>query len=207
MEARELLSQVWDERNIWSQLKKEFMHKGVFLEGMDVLLKTFHLQKMKLWIYPNPVIVSLTVFIDSINFCQMWLCPKCKRRFRYVNQMHTCKQITPEEAFKQRPRHLFVLYSRLLDTLTKFGEFRVEAIPSGVLFFKTKSTFLAIKVKSSWLDLEFFLDKVEDLPPVKKYLRTSRKRVLHVVSIDQEEDIDAQLLRWLQRSYELITSA
>jgi hypothetical protein len=76
-----------------------------------------------------------------------------------------------------------------------------------VIFFKTQSTFLAVKVKKKWLDIQFFLDHLEDVPPVKKYLQTSKRRFAHLVSIDEEADIDGQLRSWMKASYELICGA
>ena len=137
----------------------------------------------------------------------MWTCPKCNRTFRNTNQMHTCKKVDKESFFLRRPPHFRELYETIRKHTQALGEFREEAVPPDVIFFKTKSTFLAVKVKKKWLDIEFFLDHLEDVPPVKKYLQTSKRRVVHLVSIDSEEDIDRQLLDWIKASYKLITNA
>ena len=121
--------------------------------------------------------------------------------------MHTCKLISREALFERRPAYLFKLYELVYQALEDFGDFREEAIPPDVLFYKTKSTFLAIKVKSKWLDIEFFLEKIEDVPPVKKFLQTSKNRAVHIISIDEPEDIDNQLIDWMHRSYTLISNA
>ncbi len=89
----------------------------------------------------------------------------------------------------------------------KEGPFREEAVGPDVLFFKTNSTFLALKVKRKWIDVEFFLDHLDDIPPVKKYLQTSKNRWVHLVSIDEMEDIDHQLEYWIRDSYKLIDAA
>lgn len=134
----------------------------------------------------------------------MWTCPKCHRTFRSTNQAHSCKQVDKESFFIRRPQHLRKLYDIIKKGVMKFGEVREEAVLPDVIYFKTKSTFLAIKVKKSWLDIEFFLDHLEDVHPVKKYLQTSKHRFVHLVSIDGEEDIDRQLIDWISDSYKLI---
>ncbi|KAH0533959.1 hypothetical protein FGG08_007427 [Glutinoglossum americanum] len=88
--------------------------------------------------------------------------------------------------------------------IDSFGMYREETVRPDVIFFKTESTFLAIKVKKDHLDIEFFLDHLEDVPPVSKYLQTSAHRVAHIVPIDQPEDITPQLRKWMKESYELI---
>ena len=134
----------------------------------------------------------------------MWICPSCGRHFKNANQFHSCKTVSKKSLFNRRPVYLKDLYHSIYRELEKFGDFREEAVPPDVLFFKTKSTFMAIKVKSKWLDIEFFLDQVEDIPPVKKYLQTSKNRVAHIVSIDDPQEINDQLIDWMRRSYELI---
>ena len=137
----------------------------------------------------------------------MWTCPNCHRKFRNTNQSHTCKLVDKESFFLNRPAHFKDLYQIIKAQAQKLGEFREEAVAPDVIFFKTKSTFLAIKVKKAWLDIEFFLDHLEDVPPVKKFLQTSKHRVAHLVSIDEMADIDHQLLTWIKESYQLISSA
>lgn len=64
---------------------------------------------------------------------------------------------------------------------------------------------MAIKVKKDHLDVEFFLDHLENVPPVSKYLQTSKHRVAHIVPIDSPNDINLQLKKWLRESYRLIS--
>jgi hypothetical protein len=135
----------------------------------------------------------------------MWVCPNCSRRFRNANQNHTCHLISKDDLFIKRPAHLKSLYEKIIDVVQRFGNFREETVMPDVIFFKTKSTFMAVKVKKDHLDIEFFLDHLENIPPVSKYLQTSKHRVAHVVPIDNEEDIDPQLMRWMKHSYDLIT--
>ena len=135
----------------------------------------------------------------------MWTCPNCKRSFKNANQIHTCHLIPKDDVFNKRPAQLKSLYKKIFSIVKQFGDFREETVLPDVIFFKTKSTFLAVKVKKDHLDVEFFLDHLEDAPPVSKYLQTSKHRVAHVVPIDNEKDIDNQLIGWMKHSYELIT--
>ena len=138
------------------------------------------------------------------NLTAMWTCKKCGRSFRNTNQPHTCKLISKNDLFVKRPAHLKKLYQQVEAVVKTFGAFREEAILPDVIFFKTKSTFMAVKMKKDHLDIEFFLDHVEDAPPVSKYLQTSKHRVAHLVPIDEEKDINPQLKKWMKESYLLI---
>jgi len=136
----------------------------------------------------------------------MWTCPKCKRSFKRKNQQHSCTLISSASLFEKREPALKKLYDRIVKEVKKLGEYREEAVRPDVIFFKTKSTFLGIKVKKDHLEIEFFLEKLENIAPVSKYLQTSKNRVVHLVPINQVEDIDRQLINWIKRSYVLVNA-
>jgi predicted transport protein len=135
----------------------------------------------------------------------MWTCPKCGRTFKRKDQQHTCTLISKDNLFVNRPPRLKELYERIVKRVRKFGDYREETVNPNVIFFKTKSTFLAIKVKKDHLEIEFFLDHLENVPPVSKYLQTSKHRVAHVVPIDSEEEINEQMIEWMKTSYMLVS--
>src|SRR6185503_7242291 len=99
----------------------------------------------------------------------MWTCPKCKRSFKKTNQSHSCILITKESLFTKRSPELRELYNKIVMEVNKFGKYREETVRPDVIFFKTKSTFLGIKVKKDHLEVEFYLEKLENIPPVPKY--------------------------------------
>ena len=136
----------------------------------------------------------------------MWTCPKCKRSFKRRDQQHSCVLISKENIFAKRPPELKQLYEVLVKKIKSLGDYKEESIPPDVIFFKTKSTFLAVKVKKSFLEVEFFLDHHKDSPVVSKFLQTSKHRFVHVVHVDRKEDLNKQLFNWIEHSYQLVLS-
>lgn len=134
----------------------------------------------------------------------MWTCNKCKRSFRNTNQRHSCVKLNVNDFFIKRPDHLKALFVTLKKYVSTLGSFVEEAVPPDVIRFKTVSTFLSVKVKSKHLEITFYLDYLDDVPPVSKYLHSSKNRVIHLVAIDSEEDIDKQLEDWICYSHNLI---
>lgn len=134
----------------------------------------------------------------------MWTCPDCKRKFRNTNQNHSCILISKDDLFAKRPAILKTLYAKIAASVKNLGDYREETVLPDVIFFKTKSTFLAVKVKKDHLEIEFFSDHHEDDPSIAKWLQTSKNRFVHVVKIDSEEDITTQLTEWIKRSYHLV---
>jgi len=108
--------------------------------------------------------------------------------------------------FEKRPKHLEDIYKKIVSIVKQLGESRQETVKGGVIYFKTASTFLALKVKKDHLELEFFLDHLENMAPVSKYLHTSANRYVHIVPVNDPADIDRQLIDWIKHSYHLILS-
>ena len=136
----------------------------------------------------------------------MWTCPKCLRSFRNANQNHSCILASKEDLFAKRPAFLKELYKKIALIVKGLGEHREEAVLPDVIFFKTVSSFLAVKLKKDFLEVEFFLDHHEQDPSIAKWLQTSKHRFAHVVKVDRKEDINRQLTEWISQSYHLILS-
>lgn len=68
---------------------------------------------------------------------------------------------------------------------------------------KSVSTFLAIKPKTTCMDVEFLLDEEVDVFPIHKAIRVSKNRVAHFIRIEHPKEVNRQLIAWLKRAYEL----
>jgi hypothetical protein len=136
----------------------------------------------------------------------MWTCPKCKRSFKNANQNHSCILVSKEDLFAKRPAFLKQLYKKIVAIVNPLGEYREETVMPDVIYFKTKSTFLAVKVRKDHLEVEFFLDHHENDPSIARWLQTSKHRFAHVVPVDSEEDITNQLTEWIEHSWHLVLS-
>src|SRR5690349_12034402 len=135
----------------------------------------------------------------------MWTCPKCQRTFKRKDQQHSCVLISKDALFKKRPPELKTLYETIAKEVNKLGPYREETVPPDVIYFKTVSTFLGVKVKSKHLEVEFFLDHHENNPAISQCLQTSKHRFAHVVPVDKMEDINLELLGWIKTSYQLVS--
>ncbi len=110
--------------------------------------------------------------------------------------------------FVQRPGEFKKLFDKIEKIVHGFGESKQETVKPDVIFFKTQSTFLGIKVKKDHFVVEYFLDQREDIPWVFKYMQTSKHQVVHLVVIDSPGGYYiAQLIKWMKASYALINKA
>ena len=131
-----------------------------------------------------------------------WTCPNCVRTFKNTNQWHSCVDKILDEHFFNKEPGVRTTYDRLESTLKTFGKFQVSPVINAILF-SSESTFLAVKPKNKWLDLEFVLDYQADEFPIHKCVQVSKTRYAHFVRIQHPEEVDEQLIEWIKKAYVL----
>lgn len=131
-----------------------------------------------------------------------WTCPNCKHTFKNTKQGHSCVVKNLVEHFINKDPSVRATYDRLASTLKTFGNFQISPVINAILF-SSESTFLAVKPKSKWLDLEFVLDYQADEFPIHKMVQVSKTRYAHFVRIQNPEEVDEQLIGWIKKAYEL----
>ena len=67
-----------------------------------------------------------------------WVCPRCDRTFRQVNQHHACGVGSAATLLKGRPTSLADLYQKLETTVRSFGEVEVVTRDRYALFRTTR---------------------------------------------------------------------
>lgn len=135
-----------------------------------------------------------------------WICPSCKRPFKHKNQAHSCVQVNVEEHFVNKDPDVYRIYQALMKALSKLSNVVVSPARNAILV-TSSSTFLAIKPKRSWLDIEFLLDEGLNELPVYKVVRASKKRYAHFVRLESMTEVDKKIVSLLVRSYKLVSSS
>ena len=135
-----------------------------------------------------------------------WICPECGKSFRNRNQWHSCYALNLEDHLRNKPEGIRNTVNQLLNEVGRFGPIELNPVKS-VIQVKAGATFLSIKPKKDFIELEFQLGEEIDQFPVHRTVRISGKRVLHFLYIQGREDISDQLLDWLRRSYQLVSKS
>ena len=129
-----------------------------------------------------------------------WICSRCDRTFRQVNQRHACGVGSGSELLKDRPPALVDLYRRLEATVRGFGAVEVVARDRYVLF-RTTRIFADLTVMRDALRVVVHLDRKVSAPFFIKVGR-SGKRVSHVAKIRTSAELRA-IAPLLREAYEL----
>ncbi|MCH8902456.1 MAG: hypothetical protein IIA45_00855 [Bacteroidetes bacterium] len=132
-----------------------------------------------------------------------WTCPECGRIFRNRNQWHSCIKSDLDQHFINKQENVITTFEKLHDELCSFKDVLVEPVKSAILY-KLNSTFVAIKLKKTFLVLDFvFKEEINEFP-IHKTLRISKNRVAHYIKLEDSKEVDKQLKSWLRQSYELV---
>src|SRR5437762_13125184 len=101
----------------------------------------------------------------SESSLSIWVCPNCRRPFKNNNQWHSCVQVKDEAVFQNKNPKLKKIYDKLKQEVLKFGEVSISPDKSAI-FFKVRSTFLAVKPRKDSLAIEFVLNQAVNEFPV-----------------------------------------
>ena len=135
----------------------------------------------------------------------MWTCPHCNKTFAKENQWHVCVNLPPEAALEGKAAILTTLFESLLAQVQNFAEFQVSASTKAIsLYASNHKTFLVLQPKKKWMDVLFFLDREETEFPVFKVVPRSKTSWAHYVRLHDEEDLDAQLVRWIAEGHQAV---
>jgi hypothetical protein len=133
-----------------------------------------------------------------------WTCPECDRTFKNFNQAHSCVKKSLDAHFIAKEPQVKATYDALENRLSSIIDFNVSPVINAIMF-TNESTFLAIKPKKKWIDLEFALDYEANEFPIHKIVRISKTKFAHFVRVQNPGDIDDQLIEWIKKAYELIS--
>lgn len=132
----------------------------------------------------------------------MWTCKICNRTFINTNQDHSCLLVNLESHFYNKQQRVIDTFEKIKNEVLLFEDVQLNSVKNAILF-RAKSTFLAIKPKKNFLDIEFILDeKVEEFP-IYKTVQASKFKWAHFMRIGSPEDVDEQLIGWIGRAYEV----
>ena len=128
-------------------------------------------------------------------------CYHCKQ-WVPAGAAHDCWTTTEAALTRDLTEDLQDAYERLRDTAIEFGEQRVYASHSSIMFSR-KSCYFFIRPKRSFLEVVIFLGRALKSPLVKKVHESSRTKRAHVIQIRHRDEVEAPITDWLQEAYAL----
>jgi len=116
-------------------------------------------------------------------------------------EFHDCWTTTEKALTQDLSDDLQDAYERLRETAVGFGEQRIYASGSCIMFSRT-SCYFFVRPKRNWLELAVFLPRAIKSPQVKRVEPKSKVKLAHIIRITHRDEVEAPLTDWLKEAYE-----
>ena len=128
-------------------------------------------------------------------------CYHCKQWVE-KDEAHDCWTTTEAALTKDLSEDLQDAYARLRETAVEFGEQRIYASHSSIMFSR-KACHFFIKPKRNFLEFYVFLGRAIKAPQIKKVVASSKIKRAHLIQIRHRDEVEAPLTEWMREAYEL----
>jgi|WetSurMetagenome_2_1015567.scaffolds.fasta_scaffold176827_2 hypothetical protein len=131
-----------------------------------------------------------------------WDCPRCGRSFKVRNQPHSCGVTDVAHHFSRKDPVIRAIYDKIIGALNPCGPVNISFVKNAIIV-SAKSTFLAVKPRRTYVDIEFLLNgEILDFP-IHKTFRVSKNKVAHFVKIGSPDEVEGAVAGWLQQAYRI----
>jgi len=128
-------------------------------------------------------------------------CFHCKQWIK-DGEAHDCWTTTEAALTHDLSEDLQEAWQRLRDTAVEFGEQRIYASHHSIMFSRDACYFF-VRPRRRWLEVVFFLDRSIRAPQIRQQMRSSRRKIAHLVRVHHRDEVEAPLTDWLQDAFTL----
>ena len=128
-------------------------------------------------------------------------CHHCKQWIAQ-GEPHDCWTTTEAALTEDLSDDLRDAYDRLRETALEFGDQRIYASGTAVMFSR-KSCYFFVRPRRSSLQLCIFLGRAVRAPHVRRVERRSKSRIVHIVDVTHRDQVEPPITDWLREAYAL----
>ena len=125
--------------------------------------------------------------------CKQWIDDKAA---------HDCWTTTESALTGDLAEDLQDAWQRLRETAAEYGEQRIYASHSSIMFSR-KSCYFFVRPKKSFLEVCIFLNRALRAPQVRRVENPSKNRVANILRVRHRDEVEAPITDWLREAYEL----
>jgi hypothetical protein len=115
---------------------------------------------------------------------------------------HDCWTTTEAALTQDLSEDLQEAYARLRETAVEFGEQRIYASHSSIMFAR-KACYFFVRPKKSFLEVCIFLPRAIRAPQVHKAVSASTVKTANMVRIRHRDEVEPPVTDWLREAYAL----
>jgi len=128
-------------------------------------------------------------------------CYHCKQWIA-EGQEHDCWTTTEAALTEGLSQDLREAWERIRETAVTFGEQRIYASGTAIMF-SLKSCYFFVRPKRSFLQVCVFLGRKVSSPIVRRVEKSSATKFVHIVPITHRDEVEPPLTDWLLEAYQL----
>jgi hypothetical protein len=127
-------------------------------------------------------------------------CFHCKQWVE-EGEPHDCWTTTEAALTQDLSEDLRDAWERLRETAVEFGEQRIYASHSSIMFAR-RSCYFFVRPKRKLLEVIVFLRRTVTAPQIRKVVASSKTKFAHVVHVRHRDEVEAPLTDWLREAYD-----
>ena len=117
-------------------------------------------------------------------------------------QAHDCWTTTEAALMQDLSEDLRDAWERLRETAVEFGDQRIYASGTSIMFSRN-SCYFFVRPRRSFLQVCVFLGRAVRAPQIRRVERRSRFKLVHIIHIRHRDEVEAPLTDWLREAYQL----
>jgi hypothetical protein len=118
------------------------------------------------------------------------------------SEAHDCWTTTEAALTQDLSQDLKEAWDRLRETAVEFGEQRIYASHSSIMFSR-KSCYFFVRPRKQFLEVCVFLGRAVRGPHVRRVDRSSKTKLAHLIRITHRDEVEPPITDWLREAYEL----
>jgi uncharacterized protein DUF5655 len=115
---------------------------------------------------------------------------------------HDCWTTTEAALTRDLSEDLRDAWERLRETAVEFGDQRIYASHSSIMFSR-KSCYFFVRPKRTFLEVCVFLGRSVKAPQIRRVDRASKAKIVHMLRITHRDEVEAPITDWLREAYDL----
>ena len=129
-------------------------------------------------------------------------CYHC-RQWVAEGEPHDCWTTTEAALARDLSLDLREAWERLRETAAEYGEQRIYASHSSIMFSR-KSCYFFVRPKRSFLEVCIFLGRPLKAPAVRRMTPASKTKFAHLIRVTHRDQVEAPITDWLREAFEFV---
>ena len=128
-------------------------------------------------------------------------CHHCKQWIA-SGQVHDCWTTTETALTRDLPENLRDAWERLRETASGFGEQRIYASGTAIMFSR-KACYFFVRPKMKYLEVCIFLGRRLRAAQIHDVRQASKAKLAHLVRITHRDEVESPVTDWLREAYDV----